>query len=64
MNPSSINSNAGGVSSHKVILDSTPLFNRFPILAKDSWVVNDLPPNSVGKNNVGDDFARKLNVID
>ena len=59
-----MSSNAGGVSSHKVIPNSTPLFNRFLILAEDSWVVNDLPPNSVGKNNVGDDFARKLNVID
>ena len=64
VNPSPTNSNTGGVSSHKAIPDSTPLYNKFPILAEDSWVVNDLRSDSVGKNNVGDDFARKLNVID
>ena len=36
VNPSPMNSNARGVSSHKVIPNSTPLFNRFPILAEDS----------------------------
>ena len=64
VNPSPMNSNTGGVSSHKVIPDSTPQFNKFPILTEDSWVVNDLRSDFVGKNNVGDDFARKLNVID